>query len=172
MPRENIHAETYALVLTSLIQREVERAGLIRASREEPSIAAKSEWALKWISDRRRSFAERLVAFACVEGIYFSSSFAVIYRLKSQGRMPGLCQSNDLISRDEGLHTEFACLLLKQLQDLPPASVVHQIVGEAVTIELEFTKGVCKVLVRNDCLADVDDAWYRYSSHRRIRAEC
>lgn len=138
---ENIHAETYALILTTLIERDLERFSLLRASREEPSIASKGQWALKWISNRTGTFAERLIAFACVEGIYFSSSFAIIYRLKSQGKMPGLCQSNDLIARDEGLHTEFACLLLKMLIERPSTAVVHQIVGEAVRIEIGFAEG-------------------------------
>lgn len=101
----------------------------------------KTDWALKWITNRERSFAERLIAFACVEGIYFSSSFAFIFRLKSKGLMRGLCMSNDLISRDEGLHTDFACHLIRNLDMRPDESVVRSIVSEAAKIEVRFANG-------------------------------
>ncbi|KAF5325923.1 hypothetical protein D9611_000999 [Ephemerocybe angulata] len=135
---ENIHAETYARLIDALIQDEKEKQSVLKWSVDLPSISAKNQWAAKWITDARRSFAERLVAFACVEGIFFSSSFAVIFWFKEKGVMPGLCQSNDLISRDEGMHTDFACSLLRELRDRPSEYTVQSIVAEAVKIESDF----------------------------------
>src|SRR2546430_17720313 len=103
-----------------------------------PCIKAKAEWALKWIADKNSTFAERLVAFAAVEGIFFSGSFASIFWLKKRGLMPGLTFSNELISRDEGLHTDFACLLFSHLRTRPSIKKVEAIITEAVTIEQEF----------------------------------
>src|SRR5256886_7276426 len=103
-----------------------------------PCIKAKAEWALKWIADKNSTFAERLVAFAAVEGIFFSGSFASIFWLKKRGLMPGLTFSNELISRDEGLHCEFACLLYSMLQKQMSKDEVFAIIGDAVTIEKEF----------------------------------
>lgn len=141
-PSENIHAETYALLLQSLIQDERQRRDILNSSSSTPSIADKNEWARRWIQRQTSSFGERLVAFACVEGIFFQSSFAIIYWFKQKGKMPGLSHSNDLISRDEALHTEFACLMLSHLEEAPPSEIVATtIVREAVSIEVRFIQG-------------------------------
>src|SRR6185369_826294 len=103
-----------------------------------PCIRKKAEWALRWIADKKSSFAERLVAFAAVEGIFFSGAFASIFWLKKRGMMPGLTFSNELISRDEGLHTDFACLLFNHLKNRPSQQLVTKIITEAVIIEQEF----------------------------------
>jgi ribonucleoside-diphosphate reductase subunit M2 len=103
-----------------------------------PCIAKKADWAIRWITDRDSTFAQRLVAFACVEGIFFSGSFASIFWLKKRGLMPGLTFSNELISRDEGMHTDFACLLFSHLNNRPSKKMVEDIVVEAVGIEQEF----------------------------------
>lgn len=103
-----------------------------------PCIRKKADWALKWISDKSSTFAQRLVAFAAVEGIFFSGSFASIFWLKKRGLMPGLTFSNELISRDEGMHTDFACLLFSHLNNRPSKQAVQDVITEAVTIEQEF----------------------------------
>lgn len=103
-----------------------------------PCIRRKADWALRWISDASSTFALRLVAFAAVEGIFFSGAFASIFWLKKRGLMPGLTFSNELISRDEGMHTDFACLLFSHLNNRPSVEAVEQIITEAVTIEQEF----------------------------------
>ena len=103
-----------------------------------PCVERKANWALRWCNSEVSSFAERLVAFACVEGIFFSGSFCSVFWLKKRGLMPGLCFSNELISRDEGLHCDFACLLYSKLINKLPQSRVHEIVGDAVSIESEF----------------------------------
>jgi ribonucleotide reductase beta subunit family protein with ferritin-like domain len=110
----------------------------VSSSNKVPCVKKKAEWALKWIENTNSSFAERLVAFAAVEGIFFSGSFAAIFWLKKRGKMPGLTFSNELISRDEGLHCDFACLLFRMLQFKPDNSVLRQIILEAVQIEQEF----------------------------------
>lgn len=116
-----------------------EKHTLFRAVESVPCIARKAAWAKRWITDPTRCFAERLVAFACVEGIHFSGSFCAIYWLKQRGPiMPGLTFSNELISRDEGLHTDFACALYGHLRHKLPAMVVYEIVSEAVALEEEF----------------------------------
>lgn len=140
---ENIHSEMYSLLLDTFIKSPRERSNLFRAIDTVPCVKKKADWAIKWI-DSSDSFAERLLAFACVEGIFFSGSFCAIYWLKKRGIMPGLTFSNELISRDEGLHTEFACLLYRELlvQKLSPERVLD-IVTQAVDIELEF---VCDAL--------------------------
>src|SRR5881392_2119017 len=107
-------------------------------TRVVPCIKAKAEWALRWIADKNSTFAQRLVAFAAVEGIFFSGSFASIFWLKKRGLMPGLTFSNELISRDEGLHTDFACLLFSHLKTRPSHEAIRGIITEAVTIEQEF----------------------------------
>lgn len=107
---ENIHSEMYSLLLETYIKDSRQKDMLFHATETVPVVKKKADWALKWISSSER-FAERLVAFACVEGIFFSGSFCSIYWLKKRGLMPGLTFSNELISRDEGLHTDFACLL-------------------------------------------------------------
>ncbi|KAL6778272.1 RIR2L [Auxenochlorella protothecoides x Auxenochlorella symbiontica] len=134
---ENVHSEMYGLLLESYILDPVERDGLFRAIQTIPCVRKKAEWALRWIGSGS-SFAQRLVAFACVEGILFSGSFCAIYWLKKRHLMPGLTFSNELISRDEGLHTDFACLLYRRLRHPLDQTLVHAIVAEAVTLERGF----------------------------------
>lgn len=136
--RENIHSETYSLLIDAYIKDSHERQYLFDAVNTIPCIKKKADWALHWISDNCTSFAERLVAFGAIEGIFFSGSFAAIFWLKKRGLMPGLTFSNELISRDEGLHTEFACLLFSHLRRRPHPHVVSKIIVDAVTIEQEF----------------------------------
>ena len=135
---ENIHSEMYSLLIEKYITDAAEKTKLFHALDEFPCIRKKADWALKWISDKRSNFASRLVAFACVEGIFFSGAFCSIYWLKSRQLMPGLCFSNELISRDEALHTEFAVLLYSRLERKLSKSRVYDIVKEAVSIEKEF----------------------------------
>lgn len=134
---ENVHSETYSLLIDTYIKDPKERDHLFNAIETVPSVKKKAEWALKWIESE--SFAERLIAFAAVEGIFFSGSFCSIFWLKKRGLMPGLAFSNELISRDEGLHCEFACLLHnKYIQNKVSAERITQIITEAVEIEKEF----------------------------------
>lgn len=153
---ENIHSETYSLLIDTYIKEPAQRTYLLNAIETSklsffgparcrtantvtvPCIRKKADWALKWISDRESTYAQRLVAFAAVEGIFFSGAFASIFWLKKRGLMPGLTFSNELISRDEGLHTDFACLLFSHLRSRPSKQRVADIITEAVTIEKEF----------------------------------
>ncbi|KAL1412080.1 Ribonucleotide-diphosphate reductase (RNR), small subunit [Vanrija albida] len=135
---ENIHSETYSLLIDTYIRDNARREYLFQAIDTIPCIKKKADWALHWISDKRSSFAERLIAFAAVEGIFFSGSFASIFWLKKRGLMPGLTFSNELISRDEGLHTDFACLLFTHLRRRPHPDTIAKIIKEAVAIEQEF----------------------------------
>ncbi|MEO5911978.1 MAG: ribonucleoside-diphosphate reductase small subunit [Pelobium sp.] len=133
---ENIHSETYALLIDTYIKNPAEKDRLLHAIDTVPCVQKKAQWALKWIDNG--SFAQRLVAFAAVEGIFFSGSFCSIFWLKKRGLMPGLTFSNELISRDEGLHCEFACLLYGMLQNKLSKEEVYTIIQEAVVIEKEF----------------------------------
>lgn len=133
---ENIHSETYALLIDSYIKNPAEKDRLFHAIDTVPCVKKKAEWALKWINNG--NFAQRLVAFAAVEGIFFSGSFCSIFWLKKRGLMPGLTFSNELISRDEGLHCEFACLLYSMLKTQLSQAEVTEIIADAVTIEKEF----------------------------------
>ncbi|KAF8192483.1 ribonucleotide reductase [Pholiota molesta] len=135
---ENVHSETYSLLIDTYIKDPDERTHLFNAVETVPCIKRKADWALHWISDTNSTFAERLVAFAAVEGIFFSGSFAAIFWIKKRGLMPGLTFSNELISRDEGMHTDFACLLFTYLKRRPHQQTVLQIITEAVEIEKEF----------------------------------
>ena len=135
---ENIHSETYSLLIDTYIREPDQRDFLFNAIETIPVVKQKAEWALRWINDRRASFSERLVAFAAVEGIFFSGSFASIFWLKKRGLMPGLAFSNELISRDEGLHTDFACLLFGHLKKRAHPDTVNKIITEAVSIEQDF----------------------------------
>ncbi|WFD21150.1 ribonucleoside-diphosphate reductase [Malassezia caprae] len=135
---ENIHSETYSLLIDTYIRESEQREYLFNAIETIPVVKQKAEWALRWISDKRASFSERLVAFAAVEGIFFSGSFASIFWLKKRGLMPGLSFSNELISRDEGLHTDFACLLFSHLKKRAHPDTVNRIITEAVAIEQDF----------------------------------
>jgi len=134
---EGIHAETYSLLIDTYIKNEIEKDKLFNAVSTIPIIQKKAEWAMKWI-DSSSSFEERLVAFAAVEGIFFSSSFCSIYWLKKRGLMPGLSFSNELISRDEGMHTDFACLLYNLSDAKIPTETIHTIITQAVELECEF----------------------------------
>lgn len=138
---ENVHSETYSLLIDTYIKDPQQRTHLFDAIETIPCIKRKAEWALKWISDDQSSFAERLVAFTAVEGIFFSGSFASIFWIKKRGLMPGLTFSNELISRDEGLHTDFACLLFTHLKRRPHPNTILKIISEAVKIEQEFLSG-------------------------------
>src|SRR3954468_16924949 len=133
---ENIHAETYALLIDTYIKDPDEKDRLFHAIDTVPAVKKKAEWALRWIANG--SFAERLVGFAAGEGIFFSGSFCSIFWLKKRGLMPGLTFSNELISRDEGLHCEFACLLYSMLETKLSEEAVRGIIGDAVAIEKEF----------------------------------
>jgi ribonucleoside-diphosphate reductase beta chain len=133
---ENIHSETYALLIDTYIKDPQEKTRLFHAIDTVPAVKKKAEWALRWIE--HGNFAERLVAFAAVEGIFFSGSFCSIFWMKKRGLMPGLTFSNELISRDEGLHCEFACLLYSMLSNKLSKDEVFEIIGDAVRIEKEF----------------------------------
>jgi len=132
---ENIHSEMYSVLIDTYVEQQ-KKNSLFRAIETFPCIQKKAEWALTWIGDSS-SFATRLVGFACVEGIFFSGAFCSIYWMKKRGLMPGLTFSNELISRDESMHTDFAVLLYKRQEPLSQ-EVLHSIIKEAVTIEKEF----------------------------------
>lgn len=140
---ENIHSTTYSLLIESYIKDKEEKHKLFNAISNFPCIKKKSDWAQKWIHDNRSSFATRLVAFACVEGIFFSGAFCSIFWLKKRGLMPGLTFSNELISRDEALHCEFAILLYSKLIRKMSKATISAIIKEAVEIETEF---ICEAL--------------------------
>ncbi len=134
---EQVHSEMYSLLLDTYIKDPVEKDTLFRAIETVPAVKKKADWALKWI-DGNASFSERLAAYAAVEGIFFSGSFCAIFWLKKRGLMPGLAFSNELISRDEGLHTDFACLLHRSLRRPTAPSRLLEIIQEAVSIECDF----------------------------------
>jgi ribonucleoside-diphosphate reductase subunit M2 len=134
---ENIHSEMYSLLIDTYIKDSQEKSKLFSALQHFPCIKKKADWAIKWIQDKR-SFATRIIAFACVEGIFFSGAFCSIFWLKKRGKMPGLTFSNELISRDEALHTEFAIMLYKTLNKKLSKKKVVDIIKEAVDIEKEF----------------------------------
>jgi len=140
---ENIHSETYSLLIETYIKDMDVKDRLFNAIENYPCIKKKADWAQKWIHDKNNVFATRLVAFACVEGIFFSGAFCSIFWLKKRGIMPGLTFSNELISRDEALHTEFAILLYNKLVKKLSENEIHEIIKEAVEIEMEF---ICSAL--------------------------
>ena len=140
---ENIHSEMYSLLIDTYIKDEQEKTTLFKALQHYPCIKKKADWTRQWIHSKEASFAMRLLAFACVEGIFFSGAFCSIFWLKKRGLMPGLTFSNELISRDEALHTEFAILLYSKLSERLDAPVVKQLITQAVTIEQEF---ICEAL--------------------------
>ncbi|KAH8806309.1 ribonucleotide reductase [Hyaloscypha sp. PMI_1271] len=151
---ENIHSETYSLLIDTYIKEQAQRTYLFNAIETIPCIKKKADWAVRWIQDKSSTFAQRLVAFAAVEGIFFSGSFASIFWLKKRGLMAGLTFSNELISRDEGLHTDFACLLFSHLKHRPSKQAVQDVITEAVEIEQEFlTEALpCALLGMNSAL--------------------
>ncbi|MFA6086507.1 ribonucleoside-diphosphate reductase small subunit [Mucilaginibacter sp.] len=140
---ENIHSETYALLIDTYIKDPAEKDRLFHAIETVPCVGKKAEWALKWINNG--TFAERLIAFAAVEGIFFSGSFCSIFWLKKRGLMPGLTFSNELISRDEGSHCEFACLLYRMLENKLSKEAATKIITDAVEIEKEFVSDALPV---------------------------
>ena len=135
---ENIHSETYSLLIDTYITDENEKTKLFNGIETIPCVKKKADWAIKWIDDKESNFNTRLVAFACVEGIFFSGSFCAIFWLKKRGLMPGLTFSNELISRDEGLHTEFAVELYHTRTNHLNSTIFYKIVKDAVEIEKEF----------------------------------
>ncbi len=135
---ETVHSETYSLLIDTYIKDEIEKKRLLNAVETIPCIKKKADWAMKWINSTDDNFATRLIAFACIEGIFFSGAFCSIYWLKERGIMHGLTFSNELISRDESLHTEFAILLYSHIVNKLSEEKVHEIIKDAVTIEKEF----------------------------------
>lgn len=151
---ENIHSHTYSLLIDTYIKDSEEKNRLFNAIENFPCIQKKALWCQKWISDNRSSFAVRLVAFACIEGIFFSGAFCSIYWLKKRGLLPGLTFSNDLISRDEALHCEFAILLYSKLLHRIKKAKFNEIIKEAVAIETEFICDAlpCRLIGMNSAL--------------------
>ncbi len=142
---ENIHAETYSLLIDTYIQDPQEKTHLFKALETVPSVKRKGDWALRWLSRKKGNFAERLIAFAAVEGIFFSGSFCALFWLKKRGLMPGMTFSNELISRDEGLHCDFACLLHSKLLRGAGENRIRSIISEAVDIEKDFVTSALPV---------------------------
>ncbi len=135
---ESIHSETYSLLIDTYIKDKEEKLKIFNSIENIPCVAKKAAWAYKWIENKEVNFATRLLSFAIVEGVFFSGSFCAIYWIKKRGLMPGLTFSNELISRDEGLHCEFACLLYSMIKNRVPEQIVNKIFEEAVAIEKEF----------------------------------
>ena len=135
---ENIHSETYSLLIDTYIKDPIEKTHLLRAIDTIPCVQRKALWALQWCDPTKATFAERIIAFAAIEGIFFSGSFCAIFWLKKRGLMPGLCFSNELISRDEGLHCDFACLLYSKINNRLSQARILEIISSAVSIESEF----------------------------------
>uniref|UniRef100_A0A667WLU3 Ribonucleoside-diphosphate reductase subunit M2 n=1 Tax=Myripristis murdjan TaxID=586833 RepID=A0A667WLU3_9TELE len=149
---ENIHSEMYSLLIDTYIKDSKEREYLFNAIETMPCVKKKADWAINWIGNKKAEYGERVVAFAAVEGIFFSGSFAAIFWLKKRGLMPGLTFSNELISRDEGLHCDFACLMFKHLVNKPSSETVTKIIKNAVEIEQEFlTKALPVKLIGMNC---------------------
>uniref|UniRef100_A0A1A7YPW5 Ribonucleoside-diphosphate reductase subunit M2 n=1 Tax=Iconisemion striatum TaxID=60296 RepID=A0A1A7YPW5_9TELE len=149
---ENIHSEMYSLLINTYIKEPKEREYLFNAIETLPCVKKKADWALNWIGNKNATYGERVVAFAAVEGIFFSGSFAAIFWLKKRGLMPGLTFSNELISRDEGLHCDFACLMFKHLVNKPSSKIVTSIIRNAVEIEQEFlTEALPVKLIGMNC---------------------
>jgi ribonucleotide reductase beta subunit family protein with ferritin-like domain len=165
---ENIHAETYGLLIDTYIKDETKKNYLFKAIDNIPCIKKKADWALKWIYGNE-SFAERLVAFAAIEGIFFSGAFCSIFWLKKRGLMPGLTFSNELISRDEGLHTDFACLLYRDyLVEKPSEGRIRELIKEAVEFECEFISEALPVSLIG-MNADLMKEYIRFVADRLMR---
>lgn len=164
---ENIHSETYSLLIDTYITDPKEKDRIFRANDTIPAVKQKADWAIKWMDSSETSFASRLVAFAAVEGILFSGSFCAIYWLKQRGVMPGLTFSNELISRDEGMHTDFAVLLYSKLVHKLSQDRIEKIIDEAVQIESEFiTESIpCAMLGMN---ADSMKEYIRFVADRLL----
>ena len=171
---EMVHGETYSKLIDKYIKTSLEKKHLFEAIQTIPCIENKAQWAIKWF-DKERPFGERLLAFACVEGIFFSGSFCAIFWLKKRGLLPGLCFSNELISRDEGLHLEFAIELFKMLKHKPNKYVVEEIIKDAVSIEKEFITDAlpCSLIGMNskkmsEYIEYVADRLLKQSGHDKI----
>ena len=171
---EMVHGETYSKLIDKYIRSSSEKKQLFEAIQSIPCIENKANWAMKWF-DRKRTFGERLIAFACVEGIFFSGSFCAIFWLKKRGLLPGLCFSNELISRDEGLHLEFAIELFKMLKHKPNIKIIEEIVREAVSIEKNFITDAlpCSLIGMNsekmsEYIEYVADRLLKQSGHDKI----
>jgi len=165
---ENIHSEMYSLLIDTYIKDVAEKDRLFNAIENMPAIKKKADWALSWINANNATYAERVVAFAAVEGIFFSGSFAAIFWLKKRGLMPGLTFSNELISRDEGLHCDFACLMFKHLKNKPSKERVLTIIKDAVAIEQEFlTDALPVALLGMNC--DAMKTYIEFVSDRLLR---
>lgn len=135
---ENIHSEVYSLLIDTYLKDPKEKNETFHAVENSPAIRRKADWCMKWINDREAPFAQRLIAFAIVEGVFFSGSFCAIFWIKEKGKMPGLCFSNELISRDEAMHVEFAVLLSSYIQERLPAETVAGMMEDAVRVEKNF----------------------------------
>jgi ribonucleotide reductase beta subunit family protein with ferritin-like domain len=164
---EMVHGETYSKLIDKYIKDTTEKKQLFQAIQTIPCIERKANWAMRWF-DTSRPFAERLFAFACVEGIFFSGSFCAIFWLKKRGLLPGLCFSNELISRDEGLHQEFAVELFNMLRNKPTTGIIHAIIREAVEIEKSFILDAlpCSLIGMN---ADKMAEYIEYVSDRLLK---
>merc|ERR1712045_521544 len=165
---ENIHSEMYSQLIATYIKEKSEGDRLFNAIENFPAIKKKADWALRWINSDNATYAERIVAFASVEGIFFSGSFASIFWLKKRGLMPGLSFSNELISRDEGLHTDFACLMFRHLANKPSKARILEIVTDAVEIECEFLTEalLCRLIGMN---ADLMVEYIKFVADRLSR---
>lgn len=165
---ENIHSETYSLLIDQYSQDEEEKTKLLSAIKTVDAVRVKAEWAVKWMNDTN-CYAERLVAFAAVEGILFSGSFCSIFWLRKRGLMPGLTFSNEMISRDEGLHADFACLLYRKLKNKLPKERIYEIVQGAVEVEREFICDAlpCRLIGMN---ADLMNQYIRFVADRLLNA--
>ena len=163
---ENIHSETYSLLIDTYIKDKKEKNELFNAMDKIPCIKKKADWCFKWMN-KEAPFIQRLVAFSCVEGIFFSGSFCAIFWLKKRGLMPGLTFSNELISRDEGLHTDFACLLYRQAINKLDDKVIHEIVSNAVECEIEFICDAlpCKLIGMN---SDMMEQYIKFIADRLL----
>lgn len=164
---ENIHSHTYSLLIDTLIKDEIVKNKLFNSIDNFPCIEKKALWAQKWMDETINDFSTRLVGFACVEGIFFSGAFCSIYWLKKRGIMPGLTFSNELISRDEALHTEFAILLYEKMNSPLPQSKIEFIIKEAVEIEIEFINNAlpCKLIGMN---ADLMTEYIKFVADRLV----
>ena len=165
---ENIHNETYSLMIDTYIKDNTEKNYLLNAIENIPCITKKAAWAIKWINDKDASFSQRLIAFACVEGIFFSGSFCAIYWLKERNLLPGLCLSNEFIARDEGLHCEFACLLYSMVKNRLDYETVKDMIEEVVSIETEFiTESLpCRLIGMN---GELMEEYIKYVSDRLLK---
>jgi ribonucleoside-diphosphate reductase subunit M2 len=164
---EAVHSETYSLLIDTYEKDPVKQAQLFNAVETFPAIREKAEWAIRWIHDKEASFGQRLIAFAIVEGLFFSASFCAIFWLRERGLLPGLSFANQLISRDESLHTEFACLLYSKLKNRLSSQVVHDMIEEAVGIEMRFiTESIpCNMIGMN---ADLMKDYIMYIADRLL----